>query len=94
MPDLYLRKVDHHQARDNYRVILKLDGAEFEIGSIGLMTFTSSDTAWTWGIDTVLPCATMNPKGAGPIGATAWPGSDLLGNCTAKSRAGWMSFWQ
>lgn len=34
--DLYLRKVIHPQARDNYRVILKHDGIETEIGSIGI----------------------------------------------------------
>jgi len=32
--NLYLRKVIHPQAHDNYRVILKLDEGEFEIGSI------------------------------------------------------------
>jgi hypothetical protein len=31
--DLYLREVIHSQAHDNYRVILKLDEGEFEIGS-------------------------------------------------------------
>ena len=34
--DLYLRKVVHPQAGDNYRVILKDDGLELEIGSIGI----------------------------------------------------------
>jgi hypothetical protein len=34
--NLYLRKVVHTQAHDNYRVILKLGGDEFEIGSIGI----------------------------------------------------------
>jgi hypothetical protein len=34
--NLYLRKVVHPQAHDNYRVILRLDGDEFEIGSIGI----------------------------------------------------------
>jgi len=33
---LYLRKVIHPQAHDNYRVILKLDRGDFEIGSIGI----------------------------------------------------------
>ena len=32
---LYLRKVIHPQAHDNYRVILKREGDEVEIGSIG-----------------------------------------------------------
>jgi hypothetical protein len=30
--DLYLRKVDHPQARDGYRVILKDDEGEIELG--------------------------------------------------------------
>lgn len=35
MPDLCLRKVTHPQANNNYRVILKIDETEYEIGSIG-----------------------------------------------------------
>jgi DNA polymerase IV len=35
-------------------LIDKVSGAKLGIGSIGVQTFTSSDTAWTWGIDTVL----------------------------------------
>jgi hypothetical protein len=35
----------------NYRVILKLDGDDFEIGSIGVQ----HEAAWRWGIDTVIP---------------------------------------
>ena len=42
---LYLRKVVHPQAHDNYRVILKLDGYEIEIGSIGI----HHGAKWTWG---------------------------------------------
>ena len=34
--NLNLRKVIHPQAYDNYRVVLKLDGDEFEIGSTGI----------------------------------------------------------
>ena len=44
--NLYLRRVVHPQAHENYRVILKLDGDEFEIGSIGVQF----DAAWAWGI--------------------------------------------
>ena len=33
--DLYLRKVIHPQAHDNYRVLLKDDDLETDIGSIG-----------------------------------------------------------
>lgn len=79
MPDLYLRKVDHHQARDNYRVVLKLDDEENEIGSIGIMTFTSSDTAWTWGIDTVVPMRAHQSEGRG---------ADRK-DCMARFKAAW-----
>ena len=49
--DLYLRKVIHPQAADNYRVILKDDDAtEIEIGSIGVQF-----DGWAWGIDTAIP---------------------------------------
>ena len=33
---IYLRRVTHSQAHDNYRVILKREEGEFEIGSIGI----------------------------------------------------------
>ena len=49
--NLYLRKVVHPQAHDNYRVILKRGGDEVEIGSIGIQ----DGAAWAWGIDTVIP---------------------------------------
>ncbi len=53
--DLYLRKVVHPQARDNYRVILKDDGQEIEIGSIGIQHAAGARTFWRWAIDTVVP---------------------------------------
>ena len=34
--DLYLRKVGHPQAHENYRVILKNEDGDFDIGSIGI----------------------------------------------------------
>ena len=49
--NLYLRNVVHPQAHDNYRVLLNLDGDEFEIGSIGIQ----DGAAWHWEIDTVYP---------------------------------------
>jgi hypothetical protein len=43
MDHLSLRKVQHPQAPNNYRVILKTEhDGEFEMGSIGLQTFTST----------------------------------------------------
>jgi hypothetical protein len=35
--------------RVNYRFVLKLDGDEFEIGSIGIQ----HGAAWRWGIDSM-----------------------------------------
>ena len=48
---LYLRKVTHPKAHEIYRVILKLDGDEVEIRSIGIQ----HGAAWARGIDTVIP---------------------------------------
>ena len=45
--DLYLRKVHHPQARNNFRVILKLDGDEIEIGSIGTQSTTAINSVCT-----------------------------------------------
>jgi hypothetical protein len=47
--DLYLRKVIHPQAHENYRVILKLDEGEFVIGSIG----AEHGRARSWGINKI-----------------------------------------
>lgn len=80
MDHLLLRKVQHPQAPNNYRVILKTEhDGEFEIGSIGVQTFTSSDTAWTWGIDTVLPLRDHQAEGRG---------ADRR-DCMARFRAAW-----
>jgi hypothetical protein len=45
----------------DYRVILKLDGDEFEIGSIGVQF----GAAWAWGIDTVIPMRAHEAQGEG-----------------------------
>jgi hypothetical protein len=73
MDHLLLRKVQHPQAANNYRVILKTEyDGEFEIGSIGVQTFTSSDTAWTWGLIQSYRCGTIGPKVEAPTAAIAW----------------------
>jgi hypothetical protein len=77
--DLYLRRVEHSQARNNYRVLLKIDEDEFEIGSIGITTFTSTDVTWTWGIDTVIPMRDHQSEGRG---------KDRR-DCMAQFRAAW-----
>ena len=58
---LYLRKVIHPQAHDNYRVILKREGDEVEIGPIGIQ----HGAAWRWGIDTVIPMRVLETQGKG-----------------------------
>ena len=50
-----------------YRVVLKRDGDEVEIGSIGIQ----DGAAWAWGIDTVIRCALMRRKGKAAIAGTA-----------------------
>ena len=40
---IYLRRVTHSQVHDNYRVILKREEGEFEIGSIGIQ----HEETWT-----------------------------------------------
>jgi hypothetical protein len=77
--DLYLRKVDHTQARYNFRVVLKIDDEEIDIGSVGLKTFTSDHTAWTWGTDTVVPLRAHQSEGNG---------TDLK-QCKNSFRAAW-----
>jgi hypothetical protein len=57
---LFLRKVIHPQAHDNYRVILKNDGTEIEIGSIGVQF-----AGWHWGIDAVIPMREIDAEGVG-----------------------------
>jgi hypothetical protein len=66
MDNLSIRKVQHPQAPNNYRVILKTEhDGELEIGSIGVKAITSRDTAWVWGIDTVLPMRDHESEGRG-----------------------------
>jgi hypothetical protein len=63
--DLYLRKVTHPQARDNYCVILKDDGLGVEIGPIGIQQGTGATDASAWGIDTVILMRVADTQGTG-----------------------------
>jgi hypothetical protein len=64
--DLYLRKSDHgQQAPDMYRVILKSDGDEAEIGSISIRHSAGAQYHWKWAIDTVVPMRTHQTQGRG-----------------------------
>jgi hypothetical protein len=72
--DLFLRKVIHAQAHDNYRVVLKDDGDEIEIGSIGVQF-----EGWSWGIDTAIPMKETEAQGTGKDRA----------DCMRQFRAAW-----
>ena len=63
--NLFLRRVIHPQAHDNYRVILKVDTEEFEIGSIGVQHGSAGAVFWAWGIDTVVPMRDVGAQGRG-----------------------------
>lgn len=83
MPDLYPRKVIHPQARDSYRVVLKIDGDdECEVGSIGIVNTLGSDWSWRWGIDTVLPMREIESDGDGKDRA----------DCMQQFKAAWERF--
>jgi hypothetical protein len=74
--DLFLRKVIHSAAPDNYRVVVR-DGIEIEIGSIGRQF-----DGWAWGIDCVIPMRQMEAEGYGKDRA----------DCMRKFRAAWDRF--
>src|ERR1700741_320201 len=58
-------QVVHPQAQDNYRVILKDDGLELEIGSIGIQHGSGATEGWVWAIDTVIPMREIDAQGTG-----------------------------
>jgi hypothetical protein len=58
--ELFLHRVIHPQAHDNYRVILKDDGVEIEVGSIGVQ-----HGGWVSGIDNIVPMIGAETDGVG-----------------------------
>lgn len=82
MPDLYLRKVIHPQASDNYRVILKHEGEDIELGSIGIKSLTGLEQGWRWGIDAVVPMRDVDSEGSGLDRA----------DCMRQFRTAWEKF--
>lgn len=80
--DLYLRKVIHPQARDNYRVLLKTEDDELEIGSIGIKFAAGADYFWAWAIDTVIPMRAYQTSGRGKDRA----------DCMRLFKAAWLKF--
>jgi|SRR5579864_2998198 hypothetical protein len=63
--DLYLRKVIHPQARDNYRVVLKDYIPEVEIGSIGIQHGIGGTEYWTLAIDNEIIMREAESQGRG-----------------------------
>jgi hypothetical protein len=55
---LYLRRVTHSQARDNYSVIQKREEGKFEIGSIDIQRVVT----WTWEIYTAIPVRSFETR--------------------------------
>jgi len=80
--NLFLRKVNHPQAHDNYRVVAKDDGPEIEIGSIGVRLGAGTSEGWVWGIDTVIPMRDVESEGSGKDRA----------DCMRRFRAAWDKF--
>jgi hypothetical protein len=80
--DLYLRKVIHPQARDNYRVLLKDDGLEIEIGSLGIQHGSAGAEHWVCGIDTAIPMREAEAQDRG---------TDRK-DCMKRFRAAWDRF--
>jgi hypothetical protein len=85
--DLYLRKSDQGQplGPEIYRVILKDDGDEVEIGSISVQHSAGAQYYWKWAIDTVIPMRAHQTQGAAATAPTACgssgtsrPGSRLM----------------
>jgi hypothetical protein len=83
MPDLFLRKIaDHPQATSAYRVVLKSEDGETEIGSIGTQFKSGPDPVWRWGIDTVIPMREMESEGEGKD----------RNDCMRQFKAAWVKF--
>ena len=69
--DLFLRKVDHVQAKDNYRVILKTEEGELEIGSIGIQYHAGPDPLWIWASTQSSRCGSSKTKASARTAPTA-----------------------
>src|SRR6516165_4143793 len=81
--DLYLRKSEHGQeSPDIYRVILKDDGDEVEIGLISIQHSANAEYFWKWAIDTVIPMRAFETSGRGTDRA----------DCTRKFKVAWERF--
>jgi hypothetical protein len=85
MSALYLRKVIHSQAIDNYRVILKNDGLEIEVGSIGIQHGSGGTEHWVWAINNVVPSVKSIRRAPAGIGRIPCDSSKVLGTSSAQT---------
>jgi hypothetical protein len=69
-------------APEIYRVILKDDGDEVEIGSISVKHSAGATYYWSWAIDTVIPMRSMETSGRGTDRA----------DCMRKFKSAWKRF--
>jgi len=90
--DLYLRRVIHPQAHDNYRVIMKDGDEEIEIGSIGIQHAAGSRLFWAWGLDAVVPMQGLQERGTGLGTTTVCDCSGRRGSASVQTRRAWHSF--
>jgi hypothetical protein len=62
-PEFFVGAV--RRAAEGYRVILKSEGDEIEIGSISIQHSAGAQFYWKWAIDTVIPMRTHQTQGRG-----------------------------
>jgi hypothetical protein len=75
--DLFLRRQRHPQAHDNYRVLIRDNGDEIEIGSIGVQF-----DGWSWAIDNAIPMREDEAEGRGASRS----------DCMQRFRTAWDKF--
>src|SRR5258708_22024522 len=80
--DLFVRTLNHPQVRDGFHVVIKVDGEEMEVGSIGVRHGVGTAEGWVWGIDTVVPMRDVEAEGTG---------KDRQ-DCMKKFRSAWDRF--
>jgi hypothetical protein len=80
--DLFLRKVRHPQARNAFRVVIKDEDGEIEIGSIGTQVGVDMQKGWRWALDRPIPMREHETEGQGRD----------LPECQRQFKAAWTAF--
>ena len=79
--ELFLRKIIHPQAHDNYCVILKDDGVEIELGSIGVQF-----DGWVWVLIPSSRCESWKRRAAAKTARIACGSSERRGTGSARTQ--------